>query len=108
LSAIEKNEEKKLSSPGPASPFPSSRRKTARVNRNLFDCYLQIYTIKIKKQCFCEKNTKNGANRRACTARRQMSCALPAPVEDGSRFIKEAQVGSYLGFMPRLDYSGTS
>jgi len=30
-----------------------------------------------------------------------------AHVGDGSRFSKGAQVGNYLGFVPRLDYSGT-
>jgi transposase len=33
--------------------------------------------------------------------------AYVAHVGDGSRFSKGAQVSNYLGFVPRLDYSGT-
>jgi transposase len=33
--------------------------------------------------------------------------AYVAHVGDGSRFTKGAQVSNYLGFVPRLDYSGT-
>jgi transposase len=33
--------------------------------------------------------------------------AYVAHVGDGSRFAKGAQVSTYLGFVPRLDYSGT-
>jgi transposase len=33
--------------------------------------------------------------------------AYVAHVGDGSRFSKGAQVNNYLGFVPRLDYSGT-
>ena len=33
--------------------------------------------------------------------------AFTAHVGDGSRFSKGAQVSNYIGFVPRLDYSGT-
>ena len=36
-----------------------------------------------------------------------ISYAFVAHIGDGSRFSKGAQVSNYLGFIPRLDYSGT-
>jgi len=36
-----------------------------------------------------------------------VSYAYVAHIGDGSRFSKGSQVGNYLGFVPRLDYSGT-
>ena len=36
-----------------------------------------------------------------------MAYAFTAHVGDGSRFSKGAQVSNYIGFVPRLDYSGT-
>jgi transposase len=37
----------------------------------------------------------------------RVAYAYVAQVGDGSRFSKGAQVNNYLGFVPRLDYSGT-
>ena len=36
-----------------------------------------------------------------------MAYAFTVHVGDGSRFSKGAQVSNYIGFVPRLDYSGT-
>jgi transposase len=74
--------------------------------------YLELHDIRIKE--IKEKITNEAKNDENIKLLQTIagigpvtSYAFVAYVGDGSRFSKGAQVSNYLGFVPRLDYSGT-
>jgi transposase len=74
--------------------------------------YLELHEARLKE---LREKIREEAKTDECMKRLQtiagvgpvIAYAFLAHVGDGSRFTKGAQVSNYLGFVPRLDYSGT-
>jgi len=74
--------------------------------------YLELHEQRIKElRCKIEKEAKEDEDMKKLQTipgvGSVVAYAFAAHVGDGSRFSTVAQVSNYIGFVPRLDYSGT-
>jgi len=74
--------------------------------------YLELHEMRIKElKAKIQKEAKNDEDMKVLQTIPGVgpivSFAFAAHIGDGSRFSKGAQVSNFIGFVPRLDYSGT-
>jgi hypothetical protein len=99
---IEERKDEKLS----LVPLPSEQEAEYILKHlELHEQRLEEMRKKIKKESKTDENMKRLQG--IAGVGPIVAYAFVAHVGDGSRFSKGAQVSNYLGFVPRLDYSGT-